>query len=261
MNARADVEKWGRYWKTFRFSLTHEAYLESVAKIIATRIKRCFTADRKLMVLDVGCGQGQLDIRLAEKLRCDIVAVDIVEEALSIGGQLREEKKLQGQVNPILASAYQLPFSDGTFDIAVSTGSESAAAYRGVTEEVSRVVKGGGRLFIDFIMPNIYQPLRSIKSYFQYREAVRKQSLGEKSKYFHYGKLGLRKRFERELGLEMRQMWRTNSAPPFGGKGFRLLFERTLGHLLSPVLARTILVEFKNRDKSLRVSSGTAKEH
>lgn len=251
MNATANAEKWGNYWRTFRFSLTHQAYLESVAEIISARIKRCFPSERKLLVLDAGCGQGQLDIHLAEKTGCPIVAVDIVGEALGVSRRLLEEKKLHGQVNLVLASVYQLPFPDGVFDIAVSTGSESAAAYYGATEEVSRVVAGDGRLFIDFIrMPNLYQPLRSIKSYFQYRKAVQKRSAGEKSKYFHYGKLGLRERFEKGLGLKMRQVWRTNSAPPFGSSRGRLRFEKTLARFLSPLLARSILVEFGNRKKA-----------
>jgi|GEM_PF-1808089 len=248
MNARANVEKWGNYWRTFRFSLTHQVYLESVAEIIAARVKRYFPSERKPLMLDVGCGQGQLDIRLAEKIGCRIVALDIVEGALGVSRRFLEEKKLSGQVNLVLASVFQLPFPDGTFDIVVSTGSESAAAYYGATEEVSRVVAKDGHLFIDFTrMPNLYQPLRSIKSYFQYRKAMQKRRLGEKSKYFHYGKLGLRERFERGLGLKMRQIWRTNSAPPLGSNRSRLRFERTLGRFLSPLLARSILVEFINK--------------
>ena len=262
MNARADVARWGQYWGAFRFSLTHQVYLESVAGVIAARAKRCFTGEKKPLVLDVGCGQGQLDICLAEKTGWPIVAIDIIEEALDASKQLLREKKRLGQVSPILASVYHLPFPDGTFDIAVSTGSESAAAYHGATEEVSRVVAGDGRLFIDFInMPNLYQPLRSIKSYFQYRKAKQQRKKDEKTKYFHYGKLGLRERFERGVGLKMQKIWRVNSAPPLGGKGFRLLFERTLGKLLNPVLARTILVEFMNGGKSLRVAGEATEEN
>jgi len=38
-----------------------------------------------------------------------------------------------------------------------------------------------------------------------------------------------------------------NNAPPFGNRITRLRFEKTLGRLLSPLLARTILVEFINK--------------
>ena len=208
MNARANVAKWGHYWRTFRSSLTHQVYLESAAAIITARVKRYLAGERKPLVLDVGCGQGQLDAWLAERMGWPIVAVDIIAEALDASQRLLKKKKLRGQVILVLASVYQLPFPDGTFDIAVSTGSESAAAYYDATEEVSRVVAKDGHLFIDFArMPNLYQPLRSIKGYFQYRKAKRQRSMGEKTRYFHYGKLGLRERFEGELGLKMQKIW------------------------------------------------------
>jgi len=248
MNANANVEKWGHYWRTFRSSLTHQVYLESVAEIIAKRIKSSFSGEKKPLLLDIGCGQGQLDVWLAEKTGWRIVAVDIIAEALSAGKRLQEEKKLHGQVSLILASVYQLPFSDSAFDIAVSTGSESAAAYLDATEEASRVVAKDGHLFIDFTrMPNLYQPLRSVKRYLQYRKANQKRSKGEKTKYFHYGKLGLKRRFEQELGLKIQKIWRMNNALPFGSRTTRLRFEKTLGRFLSPLLARSILAELVNK--------------
>jgi SAM-dependent methyltransferase len=248
MTAKANVEKWGNYWKRFRASLTHQVYLESVSDIISRRIEGISSGDRRLLILDIGCGQSQLDVFIAEKTGCQIMALDIIEEALKVGKRLVEERKLHGQVSLIRASVYQLPFPDNSFDIVVSTGSESAAAYHGATEEAGRVVVKDGRLFIDFIrMPNLYQPLRSIRSYFQYKEANRKRRLGEETKYSHYGKLGLRKRFENGLGLKIQKIWRMNNAPPLGGIKTRLRFERTLGKLLSPLLARTILVEFLNK--------------
>ena len=245
MNMKANVAKWEHFWRAFRFSITHQVYLESVAHLISKRIKRCFSGEKKPLVLDIGCGQSQLDIWLAEKTGLHIVALDIVEEALYTAKRLIEENRIKGQVSLILASVYQLPFSDSSFDIAVSTGSESAGAYYGATEEVSRVVAEDGHLFIDFTrMPNLYQPLSSVKRYFQYREARKKRSKGEETKYFHYGKLGLKQRFEKELGLKIQKIWRMNNAPPFGSRTTRLRFEKTLGRLLSPILARTILVEF-----------------
>lgn len=248
MNMKANVAKWEHFWRAFRFSVTHQAYLESVANIISERLRHCFSGEKKPLVLDIGCGQSQLDIWLAEKTGLHIVALDIIEEALHTARRLIEENKIKGQVSLILASVYQLPFADSSFDIAVSTGSESAGAYYGATEEVSRVVTEDGHLFIDFTrMPNIYQPLSSIKRYFQYRQARKKLSKGEETKYFHYGKLGLKQRFEKGLGLKIQKIWRMNSAPPFGSRITRLRFEKTLGRLLSSLLARTILVEFKNK--------------
>ena len=68
-----------------------------------------------------------------------------------------------------------------------------------------------------------------------------------KAKANVYGKLGLKKRFENELRLKIQKIWRMNNAPPLGSSITRLRFEKTLGRLLSPLLARTILVEFINK--------------
>ena len=244
---KTDVEKWRHYWRAFHPSLTLNVYLVCAAEKIAERIKRYFSEKEKPLLLDVDCGQGQLAVLLAEKTGLHIVALDIIEEALQTSRRLIEEKRLEGQVSLVRASVYNLLFREGVFDVAVSTGSESAAAYPGAPEEVSRVVTNRGLLFIDFTrMPNLYQPLRSLKSYFRYKKACQKQRKGERTKYFHYGKLGLAERFERKLGLSIEKSWRMNNSPPLGGKNLRLLFERTLGKILSPLLARTILVELKN---------------
>jgi len=103
MNARANVAKWGHYWRTFRSSLTHQVYLESVAAIITARVKHCCAGKNHPMLLDIGCGQGQLDAWLAERTGWPIVAVDIVAEALAASQQLLKEKKLRDQVSLVLA--------------------------------------------------------------------------------------------------------------------------------------------------------------
>lgn len=247
MPLKADVEKWRQYWKVSRPSLTLQVYLECAAEKITERIKAHFSTKEKPLLLDVGCGRGQLDVLLAEKTGAPMVALDIIEEALYTSKRLIGEKKLEGRVSLVRASVYHLPFREDVFDVAVSTGSESAAAYIGAPEEVSRVVTSQGLLFMDFTrMPNLYQPLRSFKNYYRYKKACQKRSRGEETKYYHYGKLGLKERFENKLGLGIEKTWKMNNSPPLGGKGFRLLFERTLGQLLSPLLSRTILVEFKN---------------
>ena len=127
MTAKASVEKWGNYWRAFRASLTHQVYLESVSDIVSRRIEGISSGDKRPLILDIGCGQSQLDVFIAEKTGCQIVALDIIEEALKVGKRLVEERRLHSQVSLIRASVYQLPFPDNSFDIVVSTGSESAA--------------------------------------------------------------------------------------------------------------------------------------
>ncbi len=246
MPAKANIAKWDQLWRKFRPSLTLQIYHQSAAEKIAKRVKHHISKRCKPMLLDAGCGQGQLSVLLAERTGFNIVALDIIEAPLHTCKSLVAEKKLEGQVSLVRASVYQLPFRDGIFDVVVSTGSESAAAYPGASEEVSRAVVNGGLLFIDFTrMPNLYQPIRSLKSYIEYKEECRRRSKGEKTKHFHYGKLGLKERFEHKPGLRIKKMWRMNTSPPIGGKRLRLLFDRTLGKLMSPFLARTILVEMR----------------
>ena len=253
MSGRASVDKWQHYWNAYRPSVTLQAYHGYAAEKIAGRLSHLFpqSAERPgqclFKLLDVGCGQGGLSIMLAEKASCETVALDIIMEPLVYCRNLAEKRRT-AHVGIIRASVFQMPFRNGTFDVAVSTGSESAATYSGATEEVIRVVKKEGILFIDFTrMPNLYQPIRSLRSFLQYLRARRRIAMGEKTKYFHYGKLGLKDRFERGHGLKIRRMWCMNTSPPWGSRRLRLFFEKTVGRLLGPLLARTVLVEMENR--------------
>ncbi len=254
MDGRANVDKWQRYWSASRPSVTLQAYHRQVAERIVGRLGRLFPpaaeeTEHPLRLLDAGCGQGNLTVMLAGKTGYETAALDIIAEPLRHCHQLAGERQID-RVSVVRASVFRMPFRDGTFDIAVSTGSESAAAYPGAAEEVIRVVKKGGTLFIDFTaMPNLYQPVRSLKDLFRYLQARRTVARGGKTKRFHYGKLGLKERFERRLGLRIRQTWYMNTAPPWGGVRARLLFEKSAGRWLGPLLARTVLVEMENSKK------------
>ena len=248
MPAKANIIKWYKYWMKFRPSLTHQVYYECVAEKIAERVKSHISERRTPLLLDVGCGQGQLSVLLAEKTGFDVVAMDIIEAPLYDCKKLVRENGLEGKVNLVRASVYQLPFRDDSFDIAISTGYASAATYPGGPEEVSRVVQTDGQLFLDFIrLPNLYQPIYSIKNYLKYKRALKEQKKVEVNEPPRYGKLGLKERFENKLDLQIDEVWNVNTSPPLGGKRLRLLFESTLGKLTSPLLARTILVGLKNK--------------
>ncbi|MFC2122477.1 class I SAM-dependent methyltransferase [Bacteroidota bacterium] len=251
MCAKANIDKWDKVWRRTKPSLTLQVYHKCVADKIVGRVKY-YTFERdKPILLDVGCGEGQLDALLAEGTGFQVVALDIVDGPLQECRRLVQEMGLQGKVNLVKASVYRLPFRDNTFDVAVSTGSESAATYPGAPEEVSRAVIGGGHMFFDFTrMPNLYQPLSSIKSYFRYLRARRGWKESREMGNLHYGRLGLKERFVGRLGLKILKMWNMNTSSWPGGKRVRLLFERTLGRVLSMLLARTVLVELRNKDKT-----------
>src|SRR6478672_4455447 len=64
-------------------------------------------------VLDLGCGTGDLSLLAAQKAQT--VGVDLSAEMLKRAGQ-----RLQGAATLVRASAFELPFRDGTFSAAVS---------------------------------------------------------------------------------------------------------------------------------------------
>ncbi len=99
------------------------------------------TAPPGASVLDVGCGPGHLTRRLAA-LGLDATGIDLdpamIERATARGG---------GRY--LTADVASLPFTDGAFDLAVSTLSMHhwADAHAGITE-IGRVVRPDGRLLV-----------------------------------------------------------------------------------------------------------------
>lgn len=61
-------------------------------------------------VLDVGCGDGKLTQRIIDSTKCSVVGLDSSEEALS-----------RCQFKTILGDATELPFSEGEFDVVLTT--------------------------------------------------------------------------------------------------------------------------------------------
>ncbi len=242
-----DEKKWGAYWRSYRPSAMGQLYQELVGGRMLQYFNSIGLSEGR--VLDVGCGQGYLDYVLAKDSRLQVTGVDISEEALDTARKLIEEKNLGGRVSFLRADVFKLPFPDDSFDAAVSTGYESAAAYMGAAEEVRRVVKKGGPIILDFVnLPNLYQPASSVKRFFEYRKEKAEVEKGKKwgdpgLKHYHYGKLGLRERFEESLGLRIEDEWRMLTSPPKLGSR---LFEETAGRLLNPLLGRVLVVRLRN---------------
>jgi demethylmenaquinone methyltransferase/2-methoxy-6-polyprenyl-1,4-benzoquinol methylase len=97
-------------------------------------------------ILDVCCGTGELTVRLLEKTKTNVFAVDFCAPMVKLA-----KKKYGGKkgVTFGVADIERLPFSDETF-----TCVTVAFALRNVSDisrsilEMSRVLKGGGKLII-----------------------------------------------------------------------------------------------------------------
>jgi sarcosine/dimethylglycine N-methyltransferase len=102
------------------------------------------TAD--MSVLDVGSGVGGPARLLAATYGCRVTGVDLSAQFVDAARYLTERTGQSGQVSFETASALELPFEDGRFDVVLLQHvamniSDRARLYR----EIRRVLKSGGR--------------------------------------------------------------------------------------------------------------------
>ena len=99
------------------------------------------------LVLDVGCGLGGTARFLSDRYGCKVEGIDLTEEYVSVGRQLTERVGLSGRVELRQASALDLPYEDGRFDIAWTEHVQmNIADKQRFYSEIARVLKPGGRL-------------------------------------------------------------------------------------------------------------------
>lgn len=91
------------------------------------------------LVLEVGCGPGDLAERIQRELRCTVRAVDTSERMVELA-------RARG-LDAIVGDVQSLPFADGTFDCAVAAWMlfHVPDLDRGLAE-LARVLRPGGRL-------------------------------------------------------------------------------------------------------------------
>lgn len=110
-------------------------------------------------VLDVGCGHGMMLIAAAKKLTTgDAIGVDIwsqADQADNSPEATMKNARLEGveeRVKVQSADARELPFSDGEFDVVVSSFAihniDDADGRQKAIREVARVLKPGGQLVL-----------------------------------------------------------------------------------------------------------------
>src|SRR5262245_31105678 len=115
------------------------------------------TAD--MSVLDVGSGVGGPARFLAATYGCRITGVDLSESFVDAARYLTERTGQSGQVSFETASALELPFDDGSFDVALLLHvamniSDRARLYR----EIRRVLKPGDKFATFDVVLNSGEP-------------------------------------------------------------------------------------------------------
>jgi len=115
---------------------------------------RRFTARRLPVnskhIIDVATGTGDLALTVARKYpHLKIAGVDFVKEMMTIASEKTARAGLSGQIEYTVGDAMHLPFEDNTFDAAmVAFGFRNIPDRSGALEEMSRVVKSGGKILI-----------------------------------------------------------------------------------------------------------------
>ena len=147
-NGSAAKEHAGRVREMFatiasRYDLLNHLLSGNVDKhwrrIVANRVRDKLTSDRS-RVLDVACGTGDLSLTLFEITGAGIVGTDFCRPMLSIAAG-----KMSGRVPLIEGDALDLPFGDGTFDVAtIAFGLRNLSSVEKGLAELSRVLKPGG---------------------------------------------------------------------------------------------------------------------
>jgi ubiquinone/menaquinone biosynthesis C-methylase UbiE len=116
---------------------------------IIDSIRENVTNQTTLKILDIGCGNGYTDIRIAKVLKAKIIGVDFSPEMIRGAEHLRERFKDDLISNPIfkIGDVRKLNWNDGYFDIVISErcllNLPSRKIQYDVIREVRRVLKKG----------------------------------------------------------------------------------------------------------------------
>lgn len=108
-------------------------------------------------IVDIGCGAGGKSLYYASRGAKEVIGVEILEKYRAEAESLAAELSLADKFRFVCADAAALPFADGSIDtIIMNDAMEHVANPEAVIDECLRVLKAGGRLFVNF--PPINHP-------------------------------------------------------------------------------------------------------
>jgi SAM-dependent methyltransferase len=246
---RKSAAWWDDFWRrplaaTGR-DLTCRRTSDEALRLLAPDLDR-LTPGRPLRVLDLGCGHGDLTLRLLRETRLEIVGLDLSATALDqfrgrLAGCLAGDAL--GRLALTRASVYELPFPDGAFDAVVSFGYASAASYEGAEWEVARVLRSGGVAVVDFANPSLYHWLAAPRPTWRWLQRYRDPAQAQ----YHFGRFGLRPHFG-PAGLRLEALRYVNAYPPLerlAGQAWSAALDRRLAALGGPILGRVLLARLR----------------
>jgi demethylmenaquinone methyltransferase/2-methoxy-6-polyprenyl-1,4-benzoquinol methylase len=119
---------------------------------------------RPRKIVDLATGTGDLALAVQKKLPdAEVTGVDFLPEMLELA-------RRKGVRETILADAMKLPFPDASFDcVTIAFGLRNMENWRAALVEMSRVLKGDGRLLVlEFSLPTV-SIVRTIYRFYLHR--------------------------------------------------------------------------------------------
>jgi SAM-dependent methyltransferase len=107
--------------------------------------------DQKLKIADVGCGSGGQTLTLAQKINCQITAVDLYPEFLDELKQKSESLGIKEKIVTLRKSMEDLPFKSKEFDIIWSEGAIYNIGFENGIKKWKAYLKVGGYLAVSEI--------------------------------------------------------------------------------------------------------------
>ena len=112
------------------------------------RIAWLARTDSAHLVVDLGCGVGGPAARLAERIGCRVVGIDLLHDTVTVGHErLRRSAPFRGRVHLVRASVERVPLADSSADQVWSLGVVAHVpdvdAFAG---EIARILRPGGTL-------------------------------------------------------------------------------------------------------------------
>ncbi|WP_375583245.1 class I SAM-dependent methyltransferase [Cyclobacterium xiamenense] len=107
--------------------------------------------DRKLKVVDIGCGSGGQTILLAKKVNGQITAVDVFPEFLKELNEKSQNLGLTDKIVTLEKSMDDLPFAEGEFDLIWSEGAIYNIGFEQGLKKWKDYLKVGGYLAVSEI--------------------------------------------------------------------------------------------------------------
>lgn len=100
-------------------------------------------------VMDAGCGVGGAAFYLARKFDCKVDGVSLSERQIELANEYSVSLKLQEQTSFRVASYYETPFDDATFDLVWACESLCYADDKNrFFAEANRILKPGGKIVV-----------------------------------------------------------------------------------------------------------------